>query len=42
MDDLELLRILHGKAPRRPDPHALIKNINTTRAEKSQGVKAGG
>jgi CO/xanthine dehydrogenase Mo-binding subunit len=40
IDDLELPRMLHGKVLRSPYPHALIKNIDTSRAEKSQGVKA--
>jgi xanthine dehydrogenase molybdenum-binding subunit len=40
IDDLELPGMLHGKVLRSPYPHALIKNINTTRAEKSRGVKA--
>jgi CO/xanthine dehydrogenase Mo-binding subunit len=40
IDDLELPRMLHGKVLRSPYPHALIKNINTTGAEKSRGVKA--
>jgi CO/xanthine dehydrogenase Mo-binding subunit len=40
IDDLELSGMLHGKVLRSPYPHALIKNINTTGAEKSRGVKA--
>ncbi len=40
IDDLELSRMLHGKVLRSPYPHALIKKINTTRAEKARGVKA--
>ncbi|MGW8302543.1 MAG: xanthine dehydrogenase family protein molybdopterin-binding subunit, partial [Desulfobacterales bacterium] len=40
IDDLELPGMLHGKVLRSPYPHALIKNINTTGAEKSRGVKA--
>ncbi|MEJ2729713.1 MAG: molybdopterin-dependent oxidoreductase [Deltaproteobacteria bacterium] len=32
--------MLHGKALRSPYPHALIKNIDTTRAKKSRGVRA--
>jgi CO/xanthine dehydrogenase Mo-binding subunit len=40
IDDLELPRMLHGKVLRSPYPHALIKNIDTSRAKKSRGVKA--
>jgi len=40
IDDLELPGTLHGKVLRSPYPHALIKNIDTTGAEKSRGVKA--
>ena len=40
IDDLELPRMLYGKVLRSPYPHALIKNIDTTRAKKSRGVKA--
>ncbi len=40
IDDLELPGMLHGKVLRSPYPHALIKNIDTTGAEKSRGVKA--
>ena len=40
IDDLELPRMLHGKVLRSPYPHALIKNINTSRAEKFRGVRA--
>jgi len=40
IDDLELPGMLHGKVLRSPHPHALIKNIDTTGAEKSRGVKA--
>ncbi len=39
IDDLELPRMLHGKVLRSPYPHALIKNINTSRAEKCRGVR---
>ncbi len=39
IDDLELPRMLHGKVLRSPYPHALIKNINTSRAEKFRGVR---
>jgi CO/xanthine dehydrogenase Mo-binding subunit len=39
IDDLELPGMLHGKVLRSPYPHALIKNIDTTRAKKYRGVK---
>jgi CO/xanthine dehydrogenase Mo-binding subunit len=40
IDDVELPRMLHGKVLRSPYPHALIKQIDTSSAEKSRGVKA--
>jgi len=40
IDDVELPRMLHGKVLRSPYPHALIKQIDTSGAEKSRGVKA--
>ena len=40
IDDVELPRMLHGKVLRSPYPHARIKQIDTTGAEKSRGVKA--
>jgi xanthine dehydrogenase molybdenum-binding subunit len=40
IEDVELPRMLHGKVLRSPYPHARIKHIDTTRAEKSRGVKA--
>ena len=40
IEDVELPRMLHGKVLRSPYPHALIKQIDTTGAEKSRGVKA--
>ncbi len=40
IEDVELPRMLRGKVLRSPYPHARIKNIDTTGAEKSRGVKA--
>jgi len=40
IEDVELPRMLYGKVLRSPYPHARIKHIDTTRAEKSRGVKA--
>jgi xanthine dehydrogenase molybdenum-binding subunit len=40
IEDVELPRMLHGKALRSPYPHARIKQIDTAAAEKSRGVKA--
>ena len=39
IDDLELPRMLHGRVLRSPYPHALIKHIDTSRAEKFGGVR---
>lgn len=40
VSDLVLPRMLHGRVLRSPYPHAGIKNIDTSRAEKLVGVKA--
>jgi xanthine dehydrogenase molybdenum-binding subunit len=40
IEDVELPRMLHGKVLRSPYPHARIKKVDTTGAEKSRGVKA--
>jgi len=37
-DDIELPRMLHCKLLRSPHPHALIRGIDTTRAEAAPGV----
>lgn len=37
-DDIELPRMLHCKLLRSPHPHALIRGIDTTRAEAAAGV----
>src|SRR6266581_2965192 len=39
-DDLSVAGMLYGKILHSPHPHARIKNIDTTRAEKLQGVVA--
>ncbi len=38
--DIVLPRMLHGKILRSPHPHATIKNIDTSKAEKLPGVEA--
>jgi xanthine dehydrogenase molybdenum-binding subunit len=40
IDDMQMPRMLHGKALRSPYPHANITNIDTTKAESIPGVKA--
>jgi CO/xanthine dehydrogenase Mo-binding subunit len=40
IEDVELPRMLHGKVLRSPYPHALIKKIDTSKAENSRGVRA--
>ncbi|MBU5613840.1 xanthine dehydrogenase family protein molybdopterin-binding subunit [Geomonas azotofigens] len=40
LDDLRMAKLLYGKVLRSPHPHALIKNIDKSRAEKLEGVKA--
>jgi xanthine dehydrogenase molybdenum-binding subunit len=40
LDDVKLPDMLHGKVLRSPHPHAVIKKIDKTRAEKLPGVKA--
>jgi 4-hydroxybenzoyl-CoA reductase alpha subunit len=40
VSDLVLPRMLYGRVLRSPYPHARIKNIDTSRAEKLAGVKA--
>lgn len=40
IDDLRLPGMLHAKILRSPHPHALIREIDTGRAEKLAGVKA--
>ena len=39
-DDLSVAGMLYGKILHSPHPHARIKNIDTTRAEKLEGVVA--
>jgi 4-hydroxybenzoyl-CoA reductase alpha subunit len=39
-DDLSMPGMLHGKLLRNPHPHARITRIDTSRAEKLQGVRA--
>ena len=39
-DDIFLPRMLFGKLLRSTQPHAAIKNINTSRAETAEGVRA--
>jgi CO/xanthine dehydrogenase Mo-binding subunit len=38
--DIKLSGMLHGKILRSPVPHARIRNIDTSKAEKLKGVKA--
>ena len=38
--DIKLPSMLYGKMIRSPHPHAIIKNIDTSKAEKLPGVKA--
>ena len=38
--DIKLSGMLHGKILRSPVPHAKIRNINISKAEKLKGVKA--
>ncbi|HBG60841.1 MAG: hypothetical protein A2Y03_07500 [Omnitrophica WOR_2 bacterium GWF2_38_59] len=38
--DINLPNMLYGKMIRSPHPHAIIKNIDTSKAEKLTGVKA--
>ncbi|MBU0469228.1 MAG: molybdopterin-dependent oxidoreductase [Candidatus Omnitrophica bacterium] len=38
--DIKLPNMLYGKMIRSPHPHALIKNIDTSKAQKLPGVKA--
>jgi xanthine dehydrogenase molybdenum-binding subunit len=40
IDDMEMPRMLHGKALRSPYPHANITSIDTIKAETIPGVKA--
>ena len=40
MEDVRLPKALWGKILRSPHPHAIIRSINTTRAERLAGVKA--
>jgi len=40
IDDLTLPGLLYGKVLRSPHPHALIKNIDTAKAEQAAGIKA--
>lgn len=40
IDDLRVPKMLHAKILRSPHPHALIREIDTGRAEKVVGVKA--
>ncbi|MGD9031118.1 MAG: xanthine dehydrogenase family protein molybdopterin-binding subunit [Desulfobacteraceae bacterium] len=40
IDDMQMPRMLHGKALRSPYPHANITSIDTTKAETIPGVKA--
>jgi CO/xanthine dehydrogenase Mo-binding subunit len=40
IDDVKLPRMLYGKVLRSPYPHANIKNIDISKAEKLPGVKA--
>jgi xanthine dehydrogenase molybdenum-binding subunit len=40
LNDLRFNDLLHGKVLRSPHPHALIKTIDTSRAEQLPGVKA--
>lgn len=40
LDDLRLQNLLIGKVLRSPHPHAVIKRIDTSRAEQVKGVKA--
>lgn len=40
IDDMQMPRMLHGKALRSPYPHANITHIDTTNAETVPGVKA--
>ena len=40
IDDIKLPGMLFGKVLRSPHAHAVIKNIDTARAEKLAGVKA--
>lgn len=40
LNDVKFTNLLYGKVLRSPHPHALIKNIDTSRAKKLPGVKA--
>jgi xanthine dehydrogenase molybdenum-binding subunit len=40
LNDIKFPNLLYGKVLRSPHPHALIKNIDKSRAEKLPGVKA--
>ena len=40
LGDIKLPNLLHGKVLRSPHPHAIIKKIDKSRAEKLPGVKA--
>jgi CO/xanthine dehydrogenase Mo-binding subunit len=40
LDDLKFHNLLHGKVLRSPHPHAIIKKIDTRKAEQLKGVKA--